>query len=211
VRGILVDTAGPVVGIAAFAEGELAHAADLRVAAGTEAWLGEELGVAVRAVPELAWVGVTVGPGAFTGIRVGVAAALGLAIARAVPVIPLSSLALRACLAPGEPRVLALLDARKGKVYAGWYDTRGPVPVALGEERDMLLADLAGEPPGVAVGEGASVFAPALAALGHRIVGEPDRSPVRNGLSLAMAGERRSAETVGLRYLREPDARPRQV
>ncbi|MFN7142583.1 MAG: tRNA (adenosine(37)-N6)-threonylcarbamoyltransferase complex dimerization subunit type 1 TsaB, partial [Myxococcota bacterium] len=121
---LLVDTAGPVVGLAAFAGDSAVHVASARVASGTEAWLGEHVGTALERLGALDRVAVTVGPGAFTGIRVGVAAALGVAFARRVPVAPLSSLALRACLAPGQPRVLALLDARKGKVYAGWFDTR---------------------------------------------------------------------------------------
>lgn len=208
---LLVDTAGPVVGLAAFAGDTPVHVASARVASGTEAWLGEHVGTALERLGGLDRVAVTVGPGAFTGIRVGVAAALGVAFARGVPVAPLSSLALRACLAPGEPRVLALLDARKGKVYAGWFDTRGALPVALGPERDCLLTEAVEGEPGVAVGEGAIAFAEGVAAAGHRVLAGGDGSPVRAGAALARAIEARAPEKVGLHYLREPDARPRAV
>ena len=210
-RTLLVDTAGPVVGLAAFVEGEPVYSASARVTAGTEVWLEEHLSAALGAVGALQRVAVTVGPGTFTGIRVGVAAALGIAFARGVEVVPLSSLALRACLAPGEPWVLALLDARKGRVYAGWFDTRGPTPVALGPEQDVSIEVAGNMPPGVAVGEGAAVFADVVVALGHRLHARASESPVGCGASLFCSVEARSPETVGLRYLREPDAQPRKV
>ena len=208
---LLVDTAGPVVGLAAFEGAQLRFAAQARVAAGTEAWLGEQLRGALSAVPALERVAVTVGPGAFTGIRVGVAAALGLAFARGLPVSALSSLALRATLAPGQPRVLALLDARKGRLYAGWFDARGDFPVALGEERDVPPSDAVRGAPGVAVGEGALVCATLVAAAGHRVVDDPGASPVVTGRLLACATPATSPEKVGLHYLREPDAKPTRV
>lgn len=208
---LLVDTAGPVVGVAAFAGPHLAYAADLRVAAGTEVWLGEHLERALVALPGLDRVAVAVGPGAFTGIRVGVAAALGLAFARGIEVAPISSLALRATLISGEARVLALLDARKGKLYAGWFDTRGEVPLPLAPEVDANPTDAVAGAPGWAVGEGALAYAAEVAAAGHRVASEPGMSPVVKGRILAATTPTRSPEKVGLRYLREPDARPSRV
>jgi tRNA threonylcarbamoyladenosine biosynthesis protein TsaB len=60
------------------------------------------------------------GPGAFTGLRVACGVAQGLAVAAGLPVVPVSGLAAMAA-ATGAPRVLALLDARMGEVYAGAY------------------------------------------------------------------------------------------
>lgn len=207
-RILLVDTAGPVVGLAAFDGDRACYVASARVTAGTEVWLEEHLAAALGALDGLDRVAVTVGPGTFTGIRVGVAAALGLAFARRVPVAPISSLCLRATLAPGEPRVLALLDARKGRTYGGWFDTRGAVPVAIGEELDVTVDIVARGAPGVAVGEGAAVFADAVRAAGHRLHPASADSPVRTGATLCRTAATRSPETVELRYLREPDARP---
>jgi tRNA threonylcarbamoyladenosine biosynthesis protein TsaB len=62
-----------------------------------------------------------VGPGAFTGLRVACGAAQGLAVAANIPLIPVTSLEAMAALS-GAEKVLALLDARMGEVYAGCYE-----------------------------------------------------------------------------------------
>lgn len=60
------------------------------------------------------------GPGSFTGLRIAAGAAQGIAWGLDLPVAPVSSLAALAEGVP-QPRVLALLDARLGEVYAGLY------------------------------------------------------------------------------------------
>ena len=75
------------------------------------------------AIADIEAFAVSVGPGSFTGLRVGVATAKGLAFGGdllVVPVPTLAALALRAEPAPGP--VVALLDARRGEVYAAGYD-----------------------------------------------------------------------------------------
>lgn len=77
------------------------------------------------------------GPGAFTGVRLGVSVAQGLAFALGLPVLPVSSLAALAMQAPGEGgAILAVIDARMGEVYAGCFthDDEGLVH-ALDAER----------------------------------------------------------------------------
>jgi tRNA threonylcarbamoyladenosine biosynthesis protein TsaB len=66
-------------------------------------------------------IAVVNGPGSFTGVRVGVSAAKGLAEALAVPVLAISRLAVMAEVAGGG-RVLAVLDAGRGEFYCGFYD-----------------------------------------------------------------------------------------
>ena len=65
-------------------------------------------------------IAVGAGPGAFTGLRVACGIAQGLAVAVALPVVPVCGLEAMAATV-GEARVLSLLDARMGEVYAGAY------------------------------------------------------------------------------------------
>jgi len=77
------------------------------------------------------------GPGAFTGVRLGISLAQGMALALDVPVITVSSLAALALEAPeDDAAILAVIDARMGEVYAASYrrDDNGGL-VALDDER----------------------------------------------------------------------------
>ncbi|WP_243039201.1 tRNA (adenosine(37)-N6)-threonylcarbamoyltransferase complex dimerization subunit type 1 TsaB [Dyella sedimenti] len=77
------------------------------------------------------------GPGAFTGVRLGISLAQGMALALDLPVITVSSLAALALEAPeDEAAILAVIDARMGEIYAASYrrDDNGGL-VALDEER----------------------------------------------------------------------------
>ena len=68
------------------------------------------------------------GPGSFTGVRVGLTAAKGLAAVEGKPVAPVSNLAATAALAPPGPRLLIpLLDARRDELFAGVYERTEPV------------------------------------------------------------------------------------
>ena len=96
---------------------------------------------------ELDAITVARGPGSFTGLRIGIAVAQGLAFGNQLPVLPISSLAAVAYNAflysdkqtdviqtASKQAVLATMDARMGEVYCGWYDLRGELPVLLGNE-----------------------------------------------------------------------------
>ena len=77
------------------------------------------------------------GPGAFTGVRLGISLAQGMALALDVPVITVSSLAALALEAPeDDAAILAVIDARMGEIYAASYrrDDNGGL-VALDDER----------------------------------------------------------------------------
>lgn len=105
--------------------------------------------------------GVVLGPGSFTGLRVGVATVKGLALAMDKPVIGVSSLQTLAVQIPfSRFPVCGLLDARKKEVYAGMYRWESGQPVLLGKERvlapDALMDELTGDV--LFVGNGATVY-----------------------------------------------------
>lgn len=131
-------------------------------------------------------IAVTVGPGSFTGIRVGVAAARGLALAIDRPAVGVSTLAV---LAEAHERknpeaaVLALIDAKRGEIYAEGFSPAGmslsQASVMPYEDARHLAANLAAEccGSGAAILEGAETAA--MDAIPLALVG---RIGARSGL-----------------------------
>ncbi|MDO8494265.1 MAG: tRNA (adenosine(37)-N6)-threonylcarbamoyltransferase complex dimerization subunit type 1 TsaB, partial [Deltaproteobacteria bacterium] len=65
---------------------------------------------------------VSIGPGSFTGLRIGLAAAKAFALANQIPLVGVSSLLALACNAlPTEKPIVPILDAKRGEVYAAVY------------------------------------------------------------------------------------------
>jgi tRNA threonylcarbamoyl adenosine modification protein YeaZ len=89
----------------------------------------EQAGVAFAALDRIA---VTVGPGSFTGLRVGIAAARGIALAAGKPAVGLSTLAAFAAphIAADEFAVVAAIDARHGHVYLQVFGPAGRTLIA---------------------------------------------------------------------------------
>ncbi len=106
-------------------------------------------------------IGVVRGPGSFTGLRVGLATAKGLALAADCPLLGVSSLQ---CLAMQLPftsiPVCVMLDARKQEVYSAFYNWEGGFPHAVTVEcvikPEELLFDISNET--LFVGNGAVVY-----------------------------------------------------
>lgn len=91
-----------------------------------------------RSREEITAVAVTIGPGSFTGLRIGLSAAKGLCLALDVPLVTVSTLEVLAARLPWADRpVCAVLDARRGEVYTASYDTADGFPRALGAEAAM--------------------------------------------------------------------------
>jgi tRNA threonylcarbamoyladenosine biosynthesis protein TsaB len=93
-----------------------------------------EAGIGKHALDAIA---VGRGPGAFTGVRLAVSLAQGMAMALGLPVVTISSLAALALEAPeDDAAILAVIDARMGEIYAASYrrDASGGL-IALDEER----------------------------------------------------------------------------
>jgi tRNA threonylcarbamoyladenosine biosynthesis protein TsaB len=106
------------------------------------------------------------GPGAFTGLRIAVGIAQGIAFAADLPVAPVSTLAalaLGAARETGQTHIAAALDARMGEVYWGVYAVAGEDAEPLGEERVCAPAAV-GAPPGewFGAGSGWAVYAATL-------------------------------------------------
>lgn len=90
-------------------------------------------------------VAIGAGPGSFTGLRIGMATAKGIAFAAKCPLWAVSSLAALAhheLLADPGASVMAVLDARRDEVYAGAYRRDGDRTVAIGDERVVAPAAL---------------------------------------------------------------------
>ena len=81
---------------------------------------------------EVSCVAVSAGPGSFTGLRVGMAAAKGFCYGWGIPLVPVPTLLALAFRFPGEGRVLCpVLDARKKEVYAALFRWEGDGPARL--------------------------------------------------------------------------------
>ena len=86
-------------------------------------------------VSDLSAVAVTVGPGSFTGVRLGVVTARTIAQASGCRLVPVDALEALALNAPGIPVVMAGLDARRGEIFGAFFDTTGEFPHRLCEDR----------------------------------------------------------------------------
>jgi tRNA threonylcarbamoyladenosine biosynthesis protein TsaB len=125
-------------------------------------------------VGELSGIGVDVGPGMFTSLRVGTSTAKGLAIAHRVPIVGLSSLwSLARTALPILDGVLALIDARKHQVYAALYlGGQAGFPPAVMDPEDLVpevSRMLTGRTSLLAAGNGTGLCAGLFAAAGIRL------------------------------------------
>lgn len=157
-------------------------------------------------------VAVTVGPGSYTGLRVGLAAARAIGLAAGIPVIGLSTLAVYAAPLLGRDpgRVIAsAIDARYGQVYFQVLSEHGRtiVPPRLVPLRDA--ARLIGSNPVSIEGSGALLVAAEARTIGLDVmIGEAGPAP--DILWVARLGQRADPATSPPQplYLKAPDAQP---
>ena len=159
-------------------------------------------------------IAVGVGPGTFTGLRIGISTARALAQARELSLAPVSSLAALARgidgPEPERPR-LAAIDARRGEMFAALHGPGGaPVwePfVAAPEAVAERLSSLAVSP--LAAGDGALRFREQLEAAGAKVLPDADKAHLvaaRHVCALAAGVRPVRPEQVKPIYLRRPDA-----
>jgi tRNA threonylcarbamoyladenosine biosynthesis protein TsaB len=159
-------------------------------------------------------LGVSIGPGSFTGLRVGLALAKGIAYAGGLPIaaVPtLEALAWAADAPEGAP-VCAALDARKQEIYAALFTMTAAGPQRATPDQALAPAALAARlPPGcILVGDAGEVYG---AVLGARAVLRPfathhPRGSVvaRLGWARLHAGEATAIGPLEPVYVRPPDA-----
>ena len=137
---------------------------------------------------------VGLGPGSFTGVRIGLAVARGLALALDLPGSGVSTLA---ALAAGAPGALPVVDARRREVFA----------LLDGEPRVLAPADLPVAEGMLCVGDGAVRYRGLLEELGAEVPPDGDeRHLPRARFHAELAGEPGPVEALEPLYLRVPDA-----
>ena len=157
---------------------------------------------------------VGLGPGSFTGLRIGIASARGLAAGLGLPahgICTLDAIGQGMAEAGVEGERLAVLDGYRGEVFAALYSAAGeriwePL-VCRPEKLAARVAELAAPPP--AAGSGAVRFRDELARRGVRIADDADpvhRVAARHVCALAAAPESGDPGSLDPIYLRPPDA-----
>ena len=137
---------------------------------------------------------VGVGPGSFTGVRIGLAAARGLALSLELPGSGVSTLA---ALAAGAPGALPLVDAKRREIFT----------LVGGEPYVLTPAELSLTDGAVCVGDGAQRYRQLLEERGAVVPPDDDeRHLPRARFHAALAGEPGPVEELEPLYLRVPDA-----
>ena len=168
-------------------------------------------------VAEMDGFAVTIGPGSFTGLRIGISTIKGLAWSQKKPVVGISSLeALAWQCAPVPYLICPLLDARKNEVYAGRF--RYAAGELLKEEDELVSAPLAAiddiQEPCVFVGSGAALYRQEISkTLGELALfagrrKDHIRASAIAELGLQRFGDHRADEAASLvpHYIRKSDA-----
>jgi tRNA threonylcarbamoyladenosine biosynthesis protein TsaB len=209
------DTAGNGCSAAVLHEGRLAARRFAAMARGQaeqllpmiEAVLGE----AAVPIAALDLIAVTVGPGAFTGLRIGIAAARGLALASGVPALGITSFAAVAAQVPPEARagrtLVVALDSRRAELYLQAFGHDG---APLGEGALVAPANLARWVPAgplLLAGDAAPALAAALAPRKPDLAPGPGIADAADVARLAAAAWRPGLHPQAPRplYLRAPD------
>lgn len=183
--------------------------------------LGSLLSAGGRTLEEADLIVFGKGPGTFTGLRIGLSTAKGIALSGGTPLVGVPTLEAMALSAPVRGSVMVLVDARRGEIYAGAFEVgdEGGTPTAweLVTQRVARPGEVAAiaEEAGVGSfhlqGSGALRYADELAALAPVLperYATPDPYVLgRRGLEIFRDRGPDDPATVEPSYLREPDAK----
>jgi len=170
-------------------------------------------------IRDLDAVAVSIGPGGFTGLRVGLSAAKGLCFSSGLKLVPVPTLdAIAHCLPYLSIPVCPMLDARRSEVYAGLFSTSEGIPQTLIAPQAVQASDFASGITGydevVFLGQGALVYSEAIGRVfsGRALYG-PDHIMVPSpasvaslGLKILEAGDLPDLISVVPAYLRRSEA-----
>jgi tRNA threonylcarbamoyl adenosine modification protein YeaZ len=159
-------------------------------------------------------IAATTGPGSFTGVRIAIAAARGLALVTPAKLYGADSLTVMARMAHASDLTLRApfaiaVDARRGMLYLGLYDENGrrldgPLLIAPDEATQLLPRDVK-----VAAGSGAAPLAEAAAQRGISIeAAAPQLQPSAGSLAEIALEADETVPVLRPLYLRPPDAKP---
>jgi len=146
-------------------------------------------------------VALSVGPGSFTGLRVGLSFAKGVAFSSGVRLVGVATLEALAMLAPESVRTIAVvLDARRGETYAAVFRrvdgvierVTGDLSLSPEAARERIAAEARLAPPSILLGDGAERYTKSLASLAEQGVAIlPFEQIHPRGSVVAAIGERR--------------------
>ena len=145
-------------------------------------------------------IAVSAGPGSFTGIRIGVSAAKGLAFAVDKPAVGVSTLAAMARnVAFADGLIVCAMDARRNQVYNALFEAKDGTLTRLTEDRAIGLAELAEElkddpRPKTVVGDGGRLCFDFLQNAGIPCRLAPPHLLMQNAMSVALEAEALAAE-----------------
>jgi len=163
------DTSTEACAVGVLADGRCFSRVELTPRRHTECvlpWSDDLLAEAGLRKTQLDAIAVGVGPGAFTGVRLAVSLAQGLALGLDIPVLCVSTLACIAQSCAHDGPIAVLMDARMGECYVGFYQKQQGIVAALAPEQllapEALSLPCAGE--WIALGSGLSSYADRLPA-----------------------------------------------
>lgn len=170
-------------------------------------------------ISEIGLFAASVGPGSFTGVRIGASLVKGLAFGRDIPCAAVSTLeALAENLRGTAGYIIPCMDARRAQVYTATFLSDGRTTKRLTDDRAISLSQLADELRGVGepiylVGDGYDVAHRALSAAGIPLANTPPLAILQSAYSIGLVALRQHAEgrtvtdsEISATYLRVPQA-----